>query len=244
MPRPNLKKLPAIGIAIAGALLTNSADDVKANLAAWLALVGIYVPSDWPPSYVLAGIGILVVLAGVVWAIWPTRDRWLLIETQAGPMIMLAPAEGPRRIALLHRVSEQSPGGGLANFTPLPEVKPDWLKDIYGCRCEVINYASEALVDVDFHVAVIFREALRDGNTMRRGVVVQATRWPIHIDHLGPGRENRFTFFIENTERDHFALVAMSSKGVAKLFNKPRSFSVDVKATPPNPPELLPRDRP
>jgi hypothetical protein len=132
--------------------------------------------------------------------------------------------------------------GGLAEYFNtkredrlLPEREDDsWP---YGYRCQVVNYGSVPLFDVQFRVRSAFMQVVRGGDgyaptSVRSGALVTDCSFPVQLPApLEAGRERGFLFYLRNRSAE-FASVSLPEEATFLLGNERERRTTTVMRSP------------
>jgi hypothetical protein len=148
------------------------------------------------------------------------ENRNIMIYAQCRQEILTTtplPADGKLKVLNLWAIPEENGGGGLAEMfmtNSAKEIvwpKPKDFPILNGGRCDVINYGTGPVFNIDMALGEEFHEITRDPqqpNTMNAGKITVSRKWNIPIDKIDPGVSNQFTFYIIN-ESDTMVLVSL-----------------------------------
>jgi hypothetical protein len=110
------------------------------------------------------------------------------------------PDDGRMYILMLTDNPNVFPNGGMGIFTAEP-------KSTYTLsgpfrpiqKCEITNYGTEPLVDVELIPTVTFHSVLKTvGGNDKSGTVTSERNWPLMFNKIDAGRANRLAFFVSN----------------------------------------------
>jgi len=83
-----------------------------------------------------------------------------------------------------------------------------------GIRCELTNYGREPLQDIRLSLSVEYHEAEKLENGFRMGPAKKKMSWPVEIEAVGSGDQERKTFWIANITND-FAVLKFEAEATA-----------------------------
>src|SRR5262249_31723145 len=125
------------------------------------------------------------------------------------------PPEGRIYLLSLWPVPQENGGGGLAEYWGTGDMK--WPMSINGAplnayRCQLTNYGSVPVFNVELNLHMLFREALRDAdqpNVTRSGQVTLSRDWPVLIRKIDTGAEKPFIFYLYNVSNNFFVQISL-----------------------------------
>lgn len=128
----------------------------------------------------------------------------LFIHCQIGVLPSVVPPEGRIYVWITNELPADRGGGGLGEYFAKPgsewswanEKVPDW---VY--RCEVTNYASHVVLNVQLNMHVTFYEPAPvpdSPKSVRRGAVTVDRDWLIPIPKIDANSDRPFAFYIHN----------------------------------------------
>ena len=162
-----------------------------------------------------------------------------------------SPASGPRlfveciRSSASYRVPPSGnyymldlyPGNGisLATLTTKPgtdfPTPADYIALLRSMRCEVTNYGTTPLVDVNVPAVATFtaiiRKKIGTSDSVTSGGVEAQQKGNIHIAKIGIGDGDKFTFFTANLARN-FVSLTFSSSATAQPIDRDRPVAIAV----------------
>jgi hypothetical protein len=204
-----------IGVAILFGLLPFAVKDMP-HWATWpgLSIGGLLILWGLLPRHdefpLLPTILFIVLGAGAVaCAAWgydllpTTRNEspGLFVDCSHVVVPVKAPPDGRFFVLDLWKLPEDRLAGGLAIMTMPPgtdyRFSGSWLPIIQ--RCELTNYDSIAITNVEIRLLVTFQEVVHkpDGTNESRPVNLKRA-WPIKIGKIDPGVSNPFVFYAVN----------------------------------------------
>jgi hypothetical protein len=178
---------------------------------ALLAVIGlIYVrPPDWLPFQRLPKA--LEIECSSIASKFPIPDD--------GRMYFLMPTDKPNI----------RPGGGMPLFWGEPKSTYTLTGPFRPIeKCEITNYGSEPLIDIELAPRVTFRSVIKTpGAGDQSGPVTSERTWPLIINRIDPGHANRFAFFIAN-ESDKLIEVELPSEAKIRLMGDSNSRTLPI----------------
>lgn len=153
---------------------------------------------------------------------WPQAELpqsiSLFAQCQASFLPSTMPADGRIYELQLNPIPAQNGGGGLAEIIlHSPITATTWPKGWASTyRCDVVNYGTKTLVSIDLVLHLVFREVVpaAQGNTHSGRVTIDRD-WPIEIGKVDPGKDNAFSFYINNYRGDQFVEAQLKDSVIA-----------------------------
>ena len=146
------------------------------------------------------------------------------MHCQIGLLPSVVPPEGRIHVWATNEIPAANGGGGLEEHFAKPgsewkwnneKSPPDW---VY--RCEVTNYASHVMLNVQFYMHVTFYQpALVPDNpkAVRRGKVTVDRDWLIPIPKVDASSDRPFAFYIHNCCRQRLVEIKAPSHASAEV---------------------------
>ena len=116
-----------------------------------------------------------------------------------------------------------SESGELSNYFGQPGTEWKWSNKgnpEWAYRCEVTNYATNVVLNVQMDLHVAFYEALADPdqpNVVRGGKVTVDRDWRVSIPKIDVGPDKRFVFYVWNCCVQCFVRVSIPSKATVEF---------------------------
>jgi len=143
----------------------------------------------------------------------------LFVDCQIGLMPSRVPPEGGIDVLLTSEIG----GGGLIKYFGQPGTEWKWSnigEPQWAYRCEVTNYATHVVLNVQMDLRITFYEALavpEQPNSLRGGKVTVDRDWRISIPKIDVGPDKRLAFYIWNCCVRRFVQASIPSKATVEL---------------------------
>jgi hypothetical protein len=159
------------------------------------------------------------------------------------------PAAAPRRGAdeTIHVLQVfptpiENGGGGLATQYSRsgqpwkwPVIDPMEAVFISAYRCDVTNYGSDPVIDLQMTLNLTFYAAVpvagQSENTRGHGPIKLQRPWPISIQKIDSGRENAFKFYIISMQSDEIVHVMMPKSTTLRRLSDGQKTQVNLTIT-------------
>ena len=155
-------------------------------------------------------------------------------------MPKVVPPSGRIYVWLTSRLPAESGGGGLAEYFATAGSEWKWNNSTepeWSYRCELSNYTSRVLLNVELTMHATFFEASlvpNQPNSYSHGKVTLDRDWMVPIAKIDPGPQQPFVFFIWNCCVENFVRVSAPATATAESPNATSRQELVVKQSSGN----------
>jgi hypothetical protein len=138
----------------------------------------------------------------------PAPIPTVFIDCRMGTLPRAVPASGRIYALVPQPLPQENGGGGLTEFFAQPGSEWNWGKRTdFVYRCEVTNYATDLLLDLEMDFAYEMRRPIPVPDApknLKQGEVTLSRIWLIKIAKVDVGAANPFVFYLYNCCQDRF----------------------------------------